>query len=114
MRDERLFMKWWFWVCVVFLLLIVILGVCWLVTAIKGEYTLKVEMNEYMKDAVVSYASTYNQTQERCPTVQNSVIQKDWCKSGYTLDEVKESPDGMFTYIMCRKVNLPQGVKVIA
>lgn len=111
MENEILIMKWWFWVCSVFALLIIILGICWTITALKGEYTIKLEMNEYMKDAMVSYASTYNNTQD-CPMVQNSVIQKDWCKSGYVQDDIKEQGD--YVAVVCRKMPLPTGVHVIS
>lgn len=104
-------MKWWVWVSCLFALLIVILGVCWIVTAVKGEYVIRLEMNEYMKDAMVSYASTYNDNVS-CPTVQNSVIQKDWCKSGYVQEDIKEQGD--YTAIVCRKLLLPKGVQVIS
>ena len=58
-------------------------------------------MNEYMRDAMVSYASTYNTT-NNCPTVSNSVIQKDWCKSGYVQEDIKEQ--GNYTAVVCRKI----------
>jgi hypothetical protein len=111
MQNERLIMKWWVWVCGLFALLIVVLGICWTITAIKGEYVFKLEMNEYMKDAMVSYASTYNNTPD-CPTVQSSLIQKDWCKSGYIQEDIKEQGD--YTAIVCRKIPLSKGVQVIS
>lgn len=44
--NERLIMKWWFWLDILLLSIVVVIGVSWSITAIIGEYTIKFDMND--------------------------------------------------------------------
>lgn len=62
---ENVISKWWFWIVCLVALITIVFGVCWVVTVEKGEYIIRLEMNEYMKDAMVASAQISSQNYNR-------------------------------------------------